>query len=42
MALDLIDAVSPEAVGPFLDAYGVSQPDLLRLDWHVLVDQLLR
>ena len=42
MAIDLTALISPEALGPFLDAYGVDQPDVVRLDWHVLVDQLLR
>jgi aminoglycoside phosphotransferase len=42
VAVDLADAISPEALGPFLDAYGIDHPDLVRLDWHVLIDQLLR
>ena len=42
MAVDLASVISPEALGPFLDAYGLDHPDLVRLDWHVLVDQLLR
>lgn len=42
MAVDLASAISPEALAPFLDAYGVDHPDVVRLDWHVLVDQLLR
>jgi len=42
MAVDLAAQVSPEALGPFLDAYGLDHPDVVRLDWHVLVDQLLR
>jgi len=42
MAVDVASAISPEALGPFLDAYGIDHPDLVRLDWHVLVDQLLR
>ncbi|MGZ4695712.1 MAG: phosphotransferase [Acidimicrobiales bacterium] len=42
MAISLVDVVGPEALGPFLDAYGIEHPDVLRLDWHVMVDQLLR
>ncbi len=42
VAVDLTVAISPEALGPFLDAYGVDHPDVVRLDWHVMVDQLLR
>ncbi len=42
MAVDLAAAIGPEALAPFLDAYGIDQPDLVRLDWHVLVDQLVR
>jgi aminoglycoside phosphotransferase len=42
MAVDLAAAVGPEALAPFLDAYGVDHPDVIRLDWHVLADQLLR
>jgi len=42
MAVDLADRVTPEALGPFMDAYGLDRPDVVRLDWHVLLDQLLR
>ena len=42
MATSLVDVVGPEALGPFLDAYGIDHADVLRLDWHVMVDQLLR
>ena len=42
LAIDLAEAVSPQALVPFFDAYGVDHPDVVRLDWHVLVDQLLR
>jgi aminoglycoside phosphotransferase len=42
MAIDLAGTVGPEALGPFIDAYGLEHPDVLRLDWHVMADQLLR
>ncbi len=42
MATSLVDVVGPEALGPFLDAYGIDRPDVLRLDWHVMIDQILR
>jgi aminoglycoside phosphotransferase len=42
MASSLVADVGPESLGPFLDAYGLDHPDVARLDWHVLVDQLLR
>ena len=42
MAVDLAHRVTPEALGPFIDAYGLDHPDVVRLDWHVLLDQLLR
>jgi len=42
MTADLAGTVSPEALGPFVDAYGLEHADVLRLDWHVMADQLLR
>lgn len=42
MAVDLAQRVTPEALGPFIYAYGLDHPDVVRLDWHVLLDQLLR
>lgn len=42
LAVDLAVLVSPEALGPFLDAYGARPPDIVRIDFHTLVDQLLR
>jgi len=42
MAVDLAATVAPEALGPFVDAYGLDHADLVRLDWHVVVDQLVR
>jgi aminoglycoside phosphotransferase len=41
-AIDLAGRVSPQALGPFFDAYGADEVDLVRLDFHVLLDQLLR
>lgn len=32
----------PDVLGAFFAAYGIEHPDVLRLDFHVLVDQLLR
>jgi aminoglycoside phosphotransferase len=42
MAADLAGRVGPEALGPFVDAYGLDHADVVRLDWHVMADQLLR
>lgn len=42
MAADLAGTVGPEALGPFIDAYGLEHADVVRLDWHVMADQLLR
>jgi aminoglycoside 3'-phosphotransferase-1 len=42
MAADLAQRVTPEALGPFIDSYGLDHPDVVRLDWHVMLDQLLR
>jgi aminoglycoside phosphotransferase len=42
MSIDLAARVSPQALGPFFDAYGLEQVDLARLDFHVMLDQLLR
>lgn len=42
LAVDLAARVSPEALGPFFDAYGARPPDIVRVDFHTLVDQLLR
>jgi kanamycin kinase/aminoglycoside 3'-phosphotransferase-2 len=46
--LDLADVagslarnLSPEALGPFFDAYGLDLPDLLRIDFYVLLGELL-
>lgn len=42
MAADLAGTVGPEALGPFVDAYGLVHADVVRLDWHLMVDQMLR
>ena len=40
LARSLAHAVSPEALGPFFDAYGVELPDVRRIDFYVLLDEL--
>lgn len=42
LSIDLAALVSPQSLGPFFDAYGIEHVDLVRLDFHVLLDQLLR
>jgi aminoglycoside 3'-phosphotransferase-1 len=42
LAIDLAAQVGPESLGPFFAAYGIDHPDVRRVDFHVLVDQLLR
>jgi aminoglycoside phosphotransferase len=42
VAIELAGVVSPETLGPVFDRYGLAAPELARLDFHVLVDQLLR
>jgi aminoglycoside phosphotransferase len=42
ISIDLAAKVSPQALGPFFDLYGSDEVDLARLDFHVLLDQLLR
>ncbi len=39
-AADLARRVSPEALGPFFDAYGIDLPDLRKIDFYVLLDEL--
>jgi aminoglycoside phosphotransferase len=41
VARELADKVSPHALGPFFAAYGIDAPDLRRLDFYLLVDELL-
>ncbi|MDZ7733719.1 MAG: phosphotransferase [Acidimicrobiia bacterium] len=36
----LVRNLGPDTLGPFLDAYGLEQPDLARLDFYVLLAQL--
>jgi aminoglycoside 3'-phosphotransferase II len=40
VARQLADHVSPHALGPFFDAYGIDRPDLPRLDLYLLLDEL--
>jgi aminoglycoside 3'-phosphotransferase-2 len=43
LTLDLVaGGAASEILGTFFAAYGIEHPDVLRLDFHVLVDQLLR
>ena len=37
----LAEAYGPAVVAPFLDAYGLDDVDLRRLDYHQLLDHLL-
>ena len=39
-AADLARRVSPEALGPFFDAYGIELPDVRKIDFYVLLDEL--
>ncbi len=39
VARSLARNVSPEALGPFFDAYGLDLPDLLKVDFYVLLDE---
>jgi aminoglycoside phosphotransferase len=39
-AADLAHRVSPEALGPFFDAYGIELPDVRKIDFYVLLDEL--
>ncbi|MGD9750228.1 MAG: phosphotransferase [Acidimicrobiia bacterium] len=40
MTRDLAGALGPEALAPFLDAYGEPSPDVVRLEFHALLDEL--
>lgn len=42
LAIDLAAQVGAESLGRFFAAYGIDHPDVRRVDFHVLVDQLLR
>lgn len=39
IARSLATNLSPEALGPFFHAYGIEAPDLLRVDFYVLLDE---
>ena len=41
MAASLARHVSPEALGPFFDAYGIDVPDLRTIDFYVLLHELV-
>lgn len=40
MTRDLAAALGPEALAPFFDAYGEPAPDVIRLEFHALLDEL--
>jgi len=40
IARSLVSNVGPEVASRFFDAYGVARPDLLRLEYYVLLDEL--
>ncbi len=40
VARSLVANVGPEVASRFFDAYGLSRPDLLRLEYYVLLDEL--
>jgi aminoglycoside phosphotransferase len=40
-ARSLATNLSPEALGPFLHAYGIEAPDLLKVDFYVLLDEFM-
>jgi aminoglycoside phosphotransferase len=39
MATNLATHVSPHALGPFFDAYGIELPDVVKLDFYVMLDE---
>ena len=39
VARSLASNLSPEALGPFFHAYGIEAPDLLKVDFYVLLDE---
>ena len=41
VARQLANRVSPHALGPFFAAYGLDAPDLHRIDFYLLLDELL-
>ena len=40
VAADVAEHISPQALGPFLAAYGLELPSLAKVDAHALLDQL--
>ncbi|MFN8038930.1 MAG: phosphotransferase [Acidimicrobiales bacterium] len=40
VAADIATHISPQALGPFLEAYGLELPSLAKVDAHALLDQL--
>lgn len=40
-ARSLATNVSPEVLGPFFHAYGIEAPDLLKVDFYVLLDEFM-
>jgi aminoglycoside 3'-phosphotransferase-1 len=43
LTLDLVaGGAGSEVLGQFFEAYGIERPDVVRLDFHILLDQLLR
>lgn len=40
-ARSLARNLSPEALGPFFHAYGIEAPDLLKVDFYVLLDEFM-
>jgi aminoglycoside phosphotransferase len=39
VARELATRVSPHALGPFFDAYGVDAPDVRKVDFYLLLDE---
>lgn len=43
LSVDLVaGGAGSEVLGQFFEAYGIEHPDVVRLDFHILLDQLLR
>ena len=40
-ARELAHTISPEALGPFFVEYGIDYPDLRKIDFYVLLDELV-
>jgi kanamycin kinase len=41
VARELADRVSPHALGPFFAAYGIDTPSMRKIDFYLLLDELL-